>query len=79
MYCASWQICNLMLSCILQILREMSVMFKLSNILNGILMVIFSFHVIKTLRGITNMGRGEGVNRGSMEGPEAIYKFGFNH
>ena len=57
----------------------MSVMFKLSNILNGILMVIFSFHVIKTLRGITNMGRGEGVNRGSMEGPEAIYKFGFNH
>jgi len=43
------------------------------------LIVIFSFHVIKTLRGITVLERGVRVNRGCMEGPEAIYKFGFNH
>jgi len=43
------------------------------------LIVIFTFHVIKTLRGITNLGREMRVNRGFMEDPEAIYKFGFNH
>lgn len=53
--------------------------FKFSSILNGMLIVIFSFHVIKTLRGTTKLGRGARVNRGCMDGPEAIYKFGFNH
>jgi len=43
------------------------------------LIVIFSFHVIKTLRVITDLGRGVRVNRGCMEGPAAIYKFGLNH
>jgi hypothetical protein len=42
-------------------------------------MAVFSFHVIKTLRGITDLGRGVRVNRGCLEDPEAVYKFGFNH
>ena len=69
-----------MWNCILQILREKCLeCFKFSNILNGMLNIIFPFHVKKTLRGIPNMGQGERVNRGCTEGPEAIYKFGFNH
>jgi hypothetical protein len=43
------------------------------------LIVILSFHCIKTLRVITNLEWGVRVNRGCMEGPEAIYKFSFNH